>query len=1271
NAVNDTKTVAEDTVATGNVLANDTDIDSTLSVSTFTIAGSNTVYTAGSTVVTLTNGTLQLLANGNYTFTPNANWNGDVPVITYTTNTGATATLTIKVTPVDDATNAVNDTKTVAEDTVATGNVLANDTDIDSTLSVSTFTIAGSNTVYTAGSTVVTLTNGTLQLLANGNYTFTPNANWNGDVPVITYTTNTGATATLTIKVTPVDDATNAVNDTKTVAEDTVATGNVLANDTDIDSTLSVSTFTIAGSNTVYTAGSTVVTLTNGTLQLLANGNYTFTPNANWNGDVPVITYTTNTGATATLTIKVTPVNDAPVINDYTDTINDSIADGTVVYNVNDANTGIDKDIDGDALTYSFVHSNGSQSLISEDGAFVIDAQTGVISVNDTTKIDYDNGSQIQLTVSTTDGSLSDTALVTFNLNNVEANDDIPGSSYSVTTGSSTGWVIPQSNGVNKMTISARNADGSMGVVNIESSSGKLGVAGSPRPSDQIIGQIEYDSASDTSESIVIDFNGLVNQATFSVSNMFTNENDGEQGIWKAYYNGQLVASETFKTLSGDTGTFTINTGDIVFDQLVFEATKTISETNGGAPLSDSSDYFLTSITAAGPAIMGTYLVSEDGVLTISNASNGLLNNDSDAQGNTFSLTEINGNAVTDGQVVILPSGAQLTIYSDGTYSYDTNGSFEALTAGQLATDTFTYTVTDQYGATDTATVTINIVGESESGTVYEKYTGNPGNDDIDGTVNNDIIVSDQQGLQIVAGENYNIAFIFDTSGSMSGVIAEAKTQLEAVFNSLANSATGSNSGTVNVLLTNFASGSNYSVSVDMDDPNAVQTLLTELAKMSATGSTNYEAGLESALNWFTSSTVLNNVGNNISYFITDGSPNAQTVDTNTSTVLMTYDASTSSYLTLSSLLSTNNYSKGQSISIDGQVVVDANGAVYSPYTGTKIGQLSFNSNNSVRSFTDNGSNSSSQAQALHAFNLLAAVSEVEAISLASANGSTTVNEANLSLYDTDGNVRASIDVSTLSSVIMGTETLQSQGDDNTTGNQGDDIIFGDLVRFSGSTEQGYVALQSYVADKTGQNAADIDVQAVHDYIRTHVNEFNINNLNDGDDILNGGVGNDILFGQGGNDTIYGGEGNDVLIGGLGNDTLIGGLGSDTFVWSNGDVGTDTITDFEVNNDTLHISDLLQDEQNGNLEDYLQFSFSDGNTTISIDANKDGTVDQVIVLDGVDLSQQYGATADGVIINGLLNDGALIVDTPTANPAPSPGTTPPDLYDQYSGNIIP
>ncbi|MFB2777453.1 retention module-containing protein, partial [Shewanella xiamenensis] len=247
---NDSITVDEDSVATGNVLSNDSDIDSTLSVVSFTVNG-NTV-TAGTTVA-LEGGSLIINADGSYTFTPNANWNGQVPVITYTTNTGSTATLTINVTPVDDPSVLVNDTNTVAEDSVATGNVLSNDSDIDSTLSVVSFTVNG-NTV-TAGTTV-TLEGGSLTINADGSYTFTPNANWNGTVPIITYTTNTGSTATLTINVTPVDDPSVLVNDTNTVAEDAVASGNVLSNDSDIDSTLSVVSFTVNG-NTV-TAGTSV-----------------------------------------------------------------------------------------------------------------------------------------------------------------------------------------------------------------------------------------------------------------------------------------------------------------------------------------------------------------------------------------------------------------------------------------------------------------------------------------------------------------------------------------------------------------------------------------------------------------------------------------------------------------------------------------------------------------------------------------------------------------------------------------------------------------------------------------------------------------------------------------------------------------------------------------------------------------------------------------------------------------------------------------------------
>uniref|UniRef100_Q0HQI3 Putative outer membrane adhesin like protein n=1 Tax=Shewanella sp. (strain MR-7) TaxID=60481 RepID=Q0HQI3_SHESR len=318
---NDSNTIAEDTVATGNVLDNDSDVDSSLSVVSFTV--SDSTFAAGTTVA-LEGGSLVLNADGSYTFTPNENWNGQVPVITYTTNTGSTATLTINVTPVDDPSVLANDTNTIAEDTVATGNVLDNDSDVDSSLSVVSFTVSGST--FAAGATVA-LEGGSLVLNADGSYSFTPNADWNGQVPVITYTTNTGSTATLTINVTPVDDPSVLANDTNTIAEDTVATGNVLDNDSDVDSSLSVVSFTVSGST--FAAGTTVA-LAGGSLVLNADGSYTFTPSENWNGQVPVITYTTNTSSTATLTINVTPVADgAPSVTITTDTDNDGFISNT------------------------------------------------------------------------------------------------------------------------------------------------------------------------------------------------------------------------------------------------------------------------------------------------------------------------------------------------------------------------------------------------------------------------------------------------------------------------------------------------------------------------------------------------------------------------------------------------------------------------------------------------------------------------------------------------------------------------------------------------------------------------------------------------------------------------------------------------------------------------------------------------------------------------------------------------------------------------------
>jgi gliding motility-associated-like protein len=410
-AVADTKTVAEDTPATGNVLANDTDVDgNTLSITKFTIGGVD--YAAGTTATIPNVGTVVVNADGSYTFTPVANYNGSVPTITVTITDGtltATAPLNITVTAVNDAPVAVADTKTVAEDTPATGNVLTNDTDVDgNTLSITKFTIGGVD--YAAGTTATIPNVGTVVVNADGTYTFTPVANYNGSVPTITVTITDGtatATAPLDITVTAVNDAPVATPDTKTVAEDTPATGNVLTNDTDVDgNSLSVTKFTIGGVD--YAAGTTATIPNVGTVVVNADGTYTFTPVANYNGSVPTITVTITDGnatATAPLNITVIAVNDAPVaVADVVTTPEDTPATGNVLTN--------DTDVDGNTLTVTKFtiggvdYAAGTTATIPNVGTIVVNAD-GTYTF---TPVANYNGTAPTITVTITDGTATATA---------------------------------------------------------------------------------------------------------------------------------------------------------------------------------------------------------------------------------------------------------------------------------------------------------------------------------------------------------------------------------------------------------------------------------------------------------------------------------------------------------------------------------------------------------------------------------------------------------------------------------------------------------------------------------------------------------------------------------------------------------------------------------------------------------------------------------------------------------------------------------------------
>ena len=119
--------------------------------------------------------------------------------------------------------NAVADTPTTPEDTPIAINLVGNDSDPDGqVLSVDSFTQPANGTAVISGTTGVT---------------YTPTANFNGD-DVFTYVVSNGTltdTGTVTVDVTPVNDAPVAVDDTATMDEDNAISIDLTGNDRDVD----------------------------------------------------------------------------------------------------------------------------------------------------------------------------------------------------------------------------------------------------------------------------------------------------------------------------------------------------------------------------------------------------------------------------------------------------------------------------------------------------------------------------------------------------------------------------------------------------------------------------------------------------------------------------------------------------------------------------------------------------------------------------------------------------------------------------------------------------------------------------------------------------------------------------------------------------------------------------------------------------------------------------------------------------------------------------
>ncbi|EIN6342202.1 tandem-95 repeat protein [Vibrio parahaemolyticus] len=558
---------------------------------------------------------------------------------------------------------------------------------------------------------------------------------------------------------------------------------------------------------------------------------------------------------------------------------------------------------------------------------------------------------------------------------------------------------------------------------------------------------------------------------------------------------------------------------------------------------------------------------------------------------------EVNGKTVTensDGSYTVdLSSEPNQTSHQlSGTITVpaDYNGSLDfdvTATAGSVEVNNNT-----QMGA-DTASVSVRD---------YEFVSGTHGDNNIVASDDNDVIVGDVQGLQIVEGQDYNIAFMLDTSGSMGYDVGRAVTELKTVLNTLIESASGPHSGKVNVLLTTFSTESKQVLELDLSSDNAksqVESILDAIVNR-GDGNTNYEAGFQSALNWFDSA---DSGATNLSYFISDGRPNQATVnDANNINQMdsIVLGVENNKLVTLADVLPAD-YKTGDVVTYDNKTVIDSNSLVYSLSTGELLGKMTSN-----HSYYDYETYVLHQAN--NAYQALEELSEVRSIGLGH-----DLDEDSLKHFDSDGVVRTNIDVNQLAEVILGKEVSLMQGKDEISSLDGNDIIFGDAIRFDINGEQGVSALQNYVASQLGKDVALVTKEEVHHYITENQAEFEQSRYYDQADTIYGGAGNDILFGQGGNDKLFGGADNDILIGGLGSDILTGGDGEDIFKWIDVANERDTVTDFSSSEDSIDFSDLFDDLSKDEVGDLLSDLQSGSHTGDAggyhVEVSQDGSAD--------------------------------------------------------------
>ncbi len=844
--VNDAAVIAGDTIGS---VTEDVDPDSdglleTAGTLTVTDADAGEAsFTAGT--VAGTHGSLTIDAAGSWTYVAD-NSQSVVQVLA----TGESLTDTITVTTADGTSQQVTITINGANDSPVAGNVDLGSTSEDTALVITEAQLlASSSDVDTSDTLSVTsvsvdAASGSVTDNGDGTFTFTPVADFVGDDVAISFTVSDGTesdTATAIVDVTAVADAPTSGATTVTTDEDTAYT--FTASDfpfADVDAgdslqSVRIDSLPVAGS--LGLSGSPVAAGAVVAVADIVAGNLVFTPEADGNGSgyasfsFSVSDGSLFTASPSTLTIDVTPVNDAPVIT--SDEGGDTAA-LDIQENNADITTVVATDVDGDTPTYSifggadaalfqidantgeltFVTApdfenptdNGANNdyeviVRAEDGNGASDEQTITVTITDDPVDDLP-----PLTVSISDaGSVSEggNLVYTVSLNriadqDVTVNYTIPSDSSDNVDYSGAGnlsLVIPQGQTTATITVPTiddnRDESGQSVVVTLTSvNEGSIADnSGTGTIADNDAAPTISISDPSVSEGGTLNFNVSLSHVSERGVTVDASTSNGS-----ASSNDYNATSGTLSFGTSTSQTFSVQTiedGEFEGDETL---NVTLSSPTGGASIADGSA--VGTINNDDPAppppnlphvIVGTASgsVGED---STSNISGNLNVSDPESQPDSSFSWSVSG-----------ASFGSVSVSSTGTWTYNLNESNSAvqnLDTGESLTDTFVVTAADGTHS-DGETVTITILGADEPGTP-------PDITNLPATVTRDIGDTVIRDVNAVDAENDAITF------SLSG-----------------NSAFSINASTGLVTVNNFGAivaGQSYTLSITASDDDGSNT---------------------------------------------------------------------------------------------------------------------------------------------------------------------------------------------------------------------------------------------------------------------------------------------------------------------------------------------------------------------------------------------------------------------------------------------------------------